>query len=241
LLDNILLYQKNKKISIMIKEHFQRLVNEAINANWKLNQKIFHDGKITEEEIVAKRPIHEATMFTNRSLKFYCDTFNIAPESLYGKTVLNLGAGKRQRFEKEAEKFGASVVSLSPEYKKWLRRRLAKGLSKNKNYFKERQAVAGEAQHLPFLDNSFDMIFAVYSVPFYLHYDSEKKLGLEEIIRTCKPEGQIYITPLGQEIKNDSEYLMAFGKQANGLLAKQNCEAFTLPNGIISLIIIKKE
>ena len=135
---------------------------------------------------------------TDNGLGVYWTSFNFSPEDLRGKTILDVGSGKRESFSKEAAKYGAIVHSLSPAYRNWYPRKRAKGLIlKDKRW--QGRSVAALAQQLPYKDESLDIIFSHFMLSHYFCYqgaEEDKFQTIKEMVRTLKPGGRIYTCPV---------------------------------------------
>lgn len=127
---------------------------------------------------------------TDRGIEDYQVAFGIDVDTLRGKKILDLGSGKGA-FIKEAWARGIEVVGVNPGvYHKEIL----------PNHPKEKTAAA-LAQSLPFKDQSFDVIFSVYGVPYYLEeLKSEYVAMFREIARTLKNDGTAYLWPF-REVK----------------------------------------
>ncbi len=123
--------------------------------------------------------------------------------------ILDLGSGEEQNFAKDIHKYNlrSKIISLDPKLglsdeedlspiskasDKVLRR-----MRGRKN--PESGTVAGLSNELPFLDNVFSRIYAVYSAPYYLRHPEEIGQSLKEMIRVVKPGGQIKAFPIEPE------------------------------------------
>jgi len=156
-------------------------------------------GRIEEEKRREKRARNlENTQHTDCSFKEYCAVFDLEPNELKDKMILDVGSGTRESFSKEAAKYGAKVVSLSPELKKWFKRRLAKGvIFPDKRW--QKASVAARAQEMPFAEESFDYVLASWSVPYYSLDEKDGNLSVEEMIRVLKPGGKLGLYPFARE------------------------------------------
>ena len=132
---------------------------------------------------------------TDRNLQEYCRDFGFKPEDLAGKKILDIGSGRKETFSKEASQFGAEVYSMTPLLREQYHRKLAKELLKSGRRWQKR-SVAGRSQNIPFIDGIFDIITANWSVSAYTH-GRELTLSLEEMLRVLKPDGEMYLTPIG--------------------------------------------
>ena len=123
----------------------------------------------------------------------------------------------KQEFAKEVKEMGlkSKIVSVDPrlglseqEDLSLLKEpdRKQKRLEGRKNA--QPMSVAGISEALPFKENSFDKIYALYSVPYYLKNPQEIQNTLQEMIRTLKSGGTIKAFPvLKEQIKIVGNYL----------------------------------
>ncbi|HTE48876.1 MAG TPA: methyltransferase domain-containing protein [Candidatus Paceibacterota bacterium] len=131
----------------------------------------------------------------------YQEVLGIDVAEMKGKLVLDIGSGKSEKFSKEAAKIGIKVVSMSPHLKN-------KDAALTDEFLQDWQksSVAGKAQEMPFIDDTFDYEVALYSVPYYLPFNQEEyKIFFKEVIRTLKPGGSAYFAPIfkNKTIEND--------------------------------------
>ncbi len=157
----------------------------------------------------------DKTTLTERGVTRYMELLNISEDELNDphSLILDLGAGTEQNFAKEVRKLNlkSKIVSLDPRL----------GLSEAEdidNLFAkphkearirgrknpETKTAAGLSASLPFVDNVFDHIYALYSVPYYLNYrnPSEVSETLQEMLRVLKPGGVIRVFPVENEQLN---------------------------------------
>lgn len=112
---------------------------------------------------------------------------------LAGKTILDVGAGD-SGFAEAARRYGARVVQLDPKYDP---QPTHLTVDKRQLYqytppqFTE-GAIAAVAQQLPFKDNTFDEISALYSV-YWMNVGV--KTALSEMLRVTKDYGTLTIWP----------------------------------------------
>lgn len=146
-------------------------------------------------------------MLTPRDIFEYIKVFDIKDEDLNdpNATILDLGAGLRQELARQAKELNlqSKIVSLDPKLGLSLEKDLA--LLAYSQDRKEREdarknlppmPIAAISTALPFKEHSFDKIYALYSVPYYLESPQEIKVTLEEMIRTTKDGGTIKAFPL---------------------------------------------
>lgn len=135
-----------------------------------------------------------------RTLDDYEEMLNFNRKELENKMVLDLGAGPGARLSKDLKKAGikAEVVSLSPDYanskySKELKPTIFERYKISKDRNKKELAIAGIAEKLPFKEESFDRILALFSVSVWA--ESKYKEWLPEIMRVLKSEGCARIGP----------------------------------------------
>lgn len=108
----------------------------------------------------------------DRGLEAYRRWFDLQESFLKGKNILDLGAGQGL-FGKELKEKGidAYVVPFDPILQSEKEKRL--GVDTNTN-------VSGLAQKLPFRDNSFDLVLASFSLPYWsLGYPKQDQVELD--------------------------------------------------------------
>lgn len=170
----------------------------------------------------------ENTQITDRGLNEYCSIFGINPQDLSGKHILDVGSGTRERFSKEASQHGATVVSMSPELRKWFKRRITKGLLLTDKRW-QKSSVAGRAEEMPFRNNLFDYIFASWSIPYYSPDEEDAQNSIDAMMKALKPGGILGIFPYEKDIlSNLNELISSAGciitKNENELLMIRKLE-----------------
>ena len=147
----------------------------------------------------------KASQVSDRSLEDYCNMFGFEPEDLAGKKILDVGSGRREKFSKQAAEYGAEVFSISPTLAEKQSRREAQSIYlifRNPKW--QRRSVAAQAQEIPFKDKSFDMVTALYSVPYYLERNAEDDdlesrdeyhQALKEMTRVLADGGRLFMAP----------------------------------------------
>lgn len=147
-----------------------------------------------KKELGISELAEKATQISDRNLDMYCRQFGFRPEDLRGKLILDVGSGIKESFSRDAAKYGAKVVSMSPQLKHlWSRKRLTGWIFKNRDW--QRRSVGARAQSLPFKDDIFYIETASFSVPYYIINKDIKLLALQEMVRVLKPGGRIYMSP----------------------------------------------
>ena len=157
---------------------------------------------------------------TNRTYEEYVKYLGVNEADL-GKTVLDLGSGRTERFARTAHEKGIQVFSVSPnlaDSNDLNSLDIQKVKSRhddmnNPNYDRIKtkdvgRTVAAVAQKLPFKSESFDSVISLWAVPYYVP-DMDLKKTLEEIMRVLKPRGRGFFGPVStqrmelEEILND--------------------------------------
>jgi len=187
--------------------------------NFKRSFELFLDKKIEDK----KRRRKENSMITDRSLEEYCRYFNFTPEELKGKKILDIGSGKKETFSKEAAKYGAEVVSISPELRRWYKRKRLKGWLISDSEW-QRRSIAARAQKLPFKDNYFDIITAVYSIPHYSPSHQDTYVSIQEMLRVLKKGGKVYIAPINDGKDINETIKRTFGEKTTQWLKENETE-----------------
>lgn len=143
-------------------------------------------GEITWREKIA--------VSTTRGLDSYLKFSGVSPIDFHNKIVLNAGPGKDNLQQELCDRFGVSckVVNLDlayiPERKSWLWYLAGKI---PRSAFPD-LPVRGDMKRLPFLNDSFDIAFANYSL--LCLSTAGNKRGIKELLRVTK--GHIYIDPI---------------------------------------------
>ena len=119
-------------------------------------------------------------------LSKYTEVLNLNLTEMRDRLVLDIGSGATGKFTEEAFKVGIKVVSMSPQLK-----------DVTPSQDGQRMSITGRVQEMPFGDNTFDYEVALFSVPYYIPLTKEEyTLSLKEIIRTLKPGGTAYLSPV---------------------------------------------
>lgn len=119
----------------------------------------------------------------------YMRNLDLTPEDLTGK-VLDVGSGSGE-FARYAKKEGisADIYDIDPS-----------------EQTRRPNAVRGRARRMPFPDGTFDMVISHAAIPGVFISDDKEGVksairdGLREIVRVCKPGGEIR---LGRVLKGD--------------------------------------
>ena len=70
------------------------------------------------------------------------------------------------------------------------------GLARNSPATKELCLVIGRAEQLPFADEAFELIIALFSVPRLCRTEENVSRTIDEMCRATKPGGEIWLAPL---------------------------------------------
>jgi ubiquinone/menaquinone biosynthesis C-methylase UbiE len=179
-----------------------------------------------------------------RDLEDYKENLGFDEKDLEGKTVLDLGSGSLEKLSRELKKKGidANVVSLNPDY---VLEKYRKIIANQKDW--QKKSAAGIAQELPFRDDTFDKIFSLEAVTFYmdaLHESKDAEAWAKEVVRVLKPGGEARlgeILGMKGEAKQEAWQKIIDMIKASGADAK--IEAYTVKEPIARpryRLIIKK-
>lgn len=149
--------------------------------------------------------------FSNDSIDFHTQLreLGLSAESLKDKDVLDIGSGGA-RFAEGAkdENINTKIISLDPKYglPENLKLKITGGEDTTMERMKEKQLpiVAGLAESLPFPNESFGLVIANCSVPYYQPDKDLKEKSISEIIRVLKPGGEARITMV---VKDDEDII----------------------------------
>ena len=190
----------------------------------------FESEKLTEsgEKISAREELKsdfrdaaltERGFFTRGERLGYFDIFKISEKDLDDPDalILDLGAGTQQELAREVKGLGLKAKIISTDPRLGLSEEedlslLPKSEKQNRLMGRGKNAqpmsLAGLSEALPFKEGSFDKIYALYSVPYYLKNPQEIQNTLQEMIRALKSGGIIKAFPvLKEQIKIVSDYL----------------------------------
>lgn len=136
---------------------------------------------------------------TNRTLEANLRQLDITLDDL-GKTVLDIGSGRGERFAREAAKHGIRVFSLNPQLADLLDRQKRKSyIEKDEwiTYSDQKRTATGLAQSLPYADKTFDTVISAWAVPFNLAPE-DYSVSFKEIYRVLKPGGRAFMGPVSE-------------------------------------------
>ena len=171
--------------------------------------KIFERQPREEDKFNLKKDSEEIAT-TSRRLADYMDMLKLAedefdnPDSL----ILDLGSGIEQNLAKDIRQRGlkSKIISLDPklglsdeEDLSGIGQDLDKEIRMKARKNAESGTVAGLSNELPFSDNVFKRIYAIYSAPYYLNHPEDIKKTLREMIRVLKPGGIVKAFPIEEE------------------------------------------
>ncbi|PIT88820.1 MAG: hypothetical protein COU29_00360 [Candidatus Magasanikbacteria bacterium CG10_big_fil_rev_8_21_14_0_10_36_32] len=187
---------------------------------------------------------------TKRGLSEYMDIFDITDDEMDdpNMTMLDLGSGLKQEFARQAKEEGykSKIISVDPrlglsleEDLSLLSRHSPREIGRISERISARQnlpdnSLSAIAQALPFKDKSFDRVFALWSVPYYIITTPEEiKIVLKEMLRVVKDGGVIKAHPLPMGNK--------FLSAAKDFLSEQSDIEFSIDKNKDMMIINKKE
>ena len=210
-----------------------------------------------QEQIKIRQDAEDESMQTDRDAEEYLLHFNLNPEDLKGKKILDLGSSTFENFADYANQQGAEVFSVNPRLRyKHYRTNLQ---TTERNHGK---VIAARAQQIPFANESFDLVLSHWCIPNWMPkqngeiIEEEAEIILQEICRVAKHGGKIifypirfnpdyFLYPKGYKGYRDIYDIIAknnFGrKAANWLREQQNLSVSTeqVPDGT-SLTITKQ-
>jgi len=139
--------------------------------------------------------------FSNDSIDFHTQLreLGLTVESLKDKSVLDIGSGGARFAEGvKDEKINTNIISLDPKYgsPENLKKKITAGEDNTMERIKEKRlsAVVGLAESLTFADESFDLVIANCSVPYYQPDKDLKEKSISEMIRVLRQGGEARIT-----------------------------------------------
>lgn len=137
-----------------------------LNKHKKKEQQVFSDLKAYNELMSRPYFVYLKQKITQELKKY----------NFKKKKILEIGAGRSEfltLFDKDNE---VTALDISPVL-----------LKENKGKVK---LVVGDAENLPFTDETFDFVYLVG----VLHHLEDQKKALEEISRVLKPRGQVFVS-----------------------------------------------
>lgn len=148
------------------------------------------------------------TILTNRGLFEYLEDLEI-PEADFNNPnalILDLGAGIQQRLAKEAGALHLKSKIISVDPRLGLREEEDLALPSTERDMRvvgrknpAPRSLAATAEALPFRDGTFERIYALYSVPYYLSHPEEIEATIYEVLRVLRPEGVFRAYPILEE------------------------------------------
>lgn len=188
------------------------------------------------------------TYMSDRGLLDYLKGLEIQTDELEDKNgiILDLGAGAAQNLAKDIRELNLNVKVISVDPRLALTQAVELGLPGGSSQTRKRGKInpevgslAAYSDNLPFKDNSFEDIYAFYSVPFYLENQEEIQKTLTEMIRVTKNKGEIRAFPI---LKEQVSYVRSFLSQKEGIDYELKLkEAYEDGNEDWLLIIHKRE
>ncbi|MFZ2969975.1 MAG: class I SAM-dependent methyltransferase, partial [Minisyncoccia bacterium] len=127
-------------------------------------------------------------------------------ETLEGKKVLDIGSG-RSELSREAEEnnINTDIVSLDVS---------RDALAESGTY----SGVAAMGEKMPFSDEKYDLVTAIYSIPYWANSAKSAEDFMRESLRVAKKGGEIYITPITDILNRPS--IKKDNSSLKGVLAK---------------------
>lgn len=138
-----------------------------------------------------------ASMQTDRTLELNLKQLDISISDL-GKTVLDLGSGRTERFARQAAKHGIKVFSLNPQLADHETSKRRQELISQDVWITDpdqKRTAAGISQNLPYANEAFDTVISAWAIPFNLH-KADYPASFKEIHRVLKPGGKAFIGPV---------------------------------------------
>lgn len=134
---------------------------------------------------------------SDNGLKRYEDYLDLSRANLQGKTILDLGVGRTDRFARELKEAGidANVIGLSPDFKDSYTRHALEHETQKTSPGWRRKAVAGIAQQLPFKDETFDLVVSLYALTYYSWFPEQVQAWVSEIGRVLRGGGEARLAP----------------------------------------------
>ncbi|MDD5710796.1 MAG: class I SAM-dependent methyltransferase [Candidatus Colwellbacteria bacterium] len=146
---------------------------------------------------------------TGRSAEECFEDLGISLEFLKGKKILDIGSGLNQ-FAQDLKQEHLDLTSidmfyaLTPEERKKVFSELSPenfetvktSLDRMAIKDKDSHLVGGRAESLPFLDETFDVVLAEYSMPHYAENRESMRDFFFEVARVLKPGGEAHIYPM---------------------------------------------
>ena len=143
----------------------------------------------SEQRIVPPKTVsqEEEQAMSDETVARYFSDLGLEWKNLEGKKILEIGAGLAT-FAKEAQRRGIEVVSLEKEPELWT----SEGPPPQ-----DVQYVKGDAEKLPFADESFDMIISIAAPPIISKTKEEIRAVIGEARRVLKSGGEFRFGPAG--------------------------------------------
>lgn len=174
-----------------------------------------HKEKIRPAE---NRADFRKSYMSDRGLFEYVEILGISEKELNNPetVILDLGAGARQLFAREAQTLHlkAWIISVDPRLALPTETDLnLPGGPKEERRTGRQQAaddsLAASAEALPFKDGVIEKIYALFSIPYYLDKPEQIQRALGEMLRILKPGGIIKMFPImDDQIEIVSKFLL---------------------------------
>lgn len=135
-----------------------------------------------------------------RETKEYLQNLGLKREDLSGKRILDVGAGGRGfAYDVASQGIQAEVFSLEPRFAIPPEKRVDTLFGSYADLSDTPQVhgktVAGVAEKIPFLDNSFDLVVSNYAFPTWAPSAKSLWQFYKEAARVTKPGGEIRLYP----------------------------------------------
>lgn len=187
----------------------------------------FHPSvKVGNLVINHKRKRIEQFTLTDGGLNIYSMFLQFNPKRLNGKMILDIGPGKTEAFSRETAKYGATVYSISPAYTS---KKARERVSSQPDW--QKRSVVARAQQIPFKDETFDLITALFSVSRYVESEDEELLIIKEMTRVLKPNGLILIEPHNKNKHHETEVWYKPGKWIQSPWLREKSKQYLKENG----------
>jgi ubiquinone/menaquinone biosynthesis C-methylase UbiE len=150
---------------------------------------------------------------SDNGLETYRLSLGFKPQDLEGKTIVDMGVGQTNRFQRELAEAGveATVIGVSYDlakdsHREWLDKHSPESRGKN---------VAAIAEILPFGDDTIDEILALYSITHYSIDQEHVGPWMSEFSRVLKKGGQARLAPAyGEGDEYEQEMLQKYAEAA---------------------------
>lgn len=151
------------------------------------------------------RDLYLASLGTDRDLTLYMRGFGINESMLIGKKVLDLGAGRYASFTADVIERGIVAIAVNPA---WSDSGYANVANPSAVLHRPAPRVAAVAESLPFASSSFDVVLALWSVPYYLSGTRNTYLqAFSEIRRVTSEDGYALLKPIPEALFENPAFI----------------------------------